>query len=297
MTDKKSSVANRISILLLAVLALLMMLDIFTDFFLKNITNLHKIMIYGVIFILPMFFYIKRNRYKAHTMLKMRHVKVKYLPFIVLFGISVSVICAFVNMGFAAILKNFTDIRLTTSTVAFSSENPFVIGLTAVFLPALCEEFLIRGIALSEYEKYGVSISVIITSLLFSLFHGSLQTLVSLFVAGVFYAVLTHLFKSVWPAVICHCINNALAVYISYNADYIQYLSEDFIFTALLAAVIFIIFLLTLKLAEGVISDLAGKKRLKTSSRNLVYGEPLGSVYIWVFFAVSIFNIVRNVLR
>lgn len=297
MTENRKPVANRISILLLSVLSLLMLLDIFTGYFLKNITNLHKILIYCAFFLLPIYIYLKVNRYKAGSMLRLSHFKLRHLPFIILFGLSVSVICALINVISSALLGSFLDVDIPTSTVNFASENPFVIGLTAVFLPALCEELLIRGVALSEYEKYGVPLSVVISSVVFSLFHGSLFTFLSLFAAGVCYAVLTHLFKSVWPAVICHCINNALSVYISSNSDYLNYLANDFWFLAILFTAVFVILIVTLKLAEGIVDDLGNKKRLKSDTRKMVYGEPLGSLYIWIFFAISIFNIVRNVLQ
>ena len=296
MAEKRNTrcVSNKISLLLLIVLGFLCLLDVLSGYILKNITNLHKILIYAVIFIIPIFLYIRLNRYKTKTVLKLNHVKIKHFPFIILFALSVSIICALINAGCAAVLSNFWNINIPTSTVSFSSDNPAVVVLTHVLLPAVCEELLIRGIALSEYEKYGVSVSVLLTAVVFSLFHGSVVTFVSLFVAGVFYAVLTHLFKSVWPAVICHIINNALAVYLNYNADFIKYLADDAIFVIILAVVVFIILYVTLRLTENVIDDLGDKKRLKTNTRKLVYGEPLSSVYIWAFFILSVFISIRN---
>ncbi|MBQ8605352.1 MAG: CPBP family intramembrane metalloprotease [Clostridia bacterium] len=296
MPNKKRPVANRISLLLLAVLVLLCLLDIFTGFFLKNITNLHKILIYCVIFILPMFIYMKTGKYKTREMIKTGFIKIKHLPFVLLFGISVSVICAVINAASIAVFSGLFDMQISTSTVSFASENPFVIGLTAVFLPALCEEALIRGIAMSEYEKYGLPIAVVLTSLVFALFHGSLVSFVSLLVAGICYAVLTCLFKSIWPAVICHCINNALAVFMNESSDKVGYLMQDSIFVIIFCVLVFAVLYFTLLLAEGVVNDLGDKNRFKTNRKNMVYGEPLGSVYIWIFFAVSIFNMVRNVI-
>ena len=163
-------------------------------------------------------------------------------------------------------------------------------------MPALCEELLIRGVALSEYSRYGVSISVIMTSIIFALFHGNALTIPSLFVAGVFYAVLTHLFKSVWPSIICHIINNAIALYVSANSDYIAYLLTDIIFVVAIVCALFIIMFVTLKLTEGIIDDLGSKNRLKTNVKKLAYGDPLGSLYIWLFFALSIFLCIKKFL-
>lgn len=296
MSTKKSYVSNRISLLLLVVLALLAALDFFTGLFLKNLTNVEKIAIYVVIFIIPIIFYIKKSRVRAKSILSLNHLKIKYLPFVVLFGISTSIICALINMGVFALVKSTADIGVTTSTVNFTSDKTYVIVLTSVILPAVCEELLLRGVALSEYSRYGVSISVIMTSIIFALFHANALTIPSLFVAGVFYAVLTHLFKSVWPAIICHTINNAIALYVSTNTDYISYLLSDVIFVVAIVSVLFIIMFITLKLTEGIIDDLGSKNRLKTNVKKLAYGDPLGSLYIWLFFALSIFLCIRKFL-
>lgn len=295
-TVKKNNISNKIALLLLVVLGLLLLLDVFTGLFLKNITNLEKILIYIVIFIIPMIVYTAVNKYKPGTLLRMRHFKIKYLPFVLLLGLSVSVICALINALSAAMLSRFGLETNVTSTIGFSSDSPLVIAISGVFMPALCEEFLIRGAALTEYGKYGVSVSVLLTSVIFALFHGSPVTMLSLFGAGVVYAVITHLFKSIWPAVICHCINNALAVYIAHNGDFISYLISDVLFIIILIAVICLVFYFTLKFGERVVDELSNKKRLRTNVRSLVYGEPLGSVYIWLFFAISIFICVRRFL-
>ncbi len=296
MSTKKSYVSNRISLLLLIVLFLLAALDFCTGLFLKNLTNLEKIAIYVVIFIIPIIVYIKKSRSKAKYLLNLNYVKIKYLPFIILFGTSASIICALINMGVFALAKNAVDFNITTSTVNFTSDKTYVVVLTSVILPAICEELLLRGVALSEYARYGVSISVIMTSVIFALFHSNALTIPSLFVAGVFYAVLTHLFKSVWPAIICHTINNALALYVSANSDYISYLLTDIIFVVALVCILFIIMFVTLKLTEGIIDDLGSKNRLKTNVKKLAYGDPLGSLYIWLFFALSIFLCIRKFL-
>jgi len=296
MSEKKRYISNRISLLLLSVLTLLLALDIFTGMFLKNLTNVEKMAIYVVIYIIPMAVYIRLARVKATKILGLSFVKFRYIPFILLFGLSTSIICALINAGSAALFSNLLDITPQETTVDFVSDRAFVLVITSVILPAVCEELLIRGIALSEYARYGVSISVIMTSVVFALFHGNVTAIPALFVAGVFYAVLTHLFKSVWPAMICHLINNALSLYISLNTDFIRYLLSDVIFIVLIVCLMFIILYVTLRLLEKVIDDLGNKRRLKTNVKKLAYGDPLGSVYIWIFLALSIFICVRNVL-
>ncbi len=293
---ERETVSNKIAALLFSILTLLLALQLLSELgLLFALTNLHKLLIYLVIFILPITVYIKVNRYKRRAALKLNFVKVKYLPFILLYAVSVSIICAFINAGVAAVSGGLWDTRAAASAVGFVSDNPFITMLTMVLMPALCEELLIRGLALYEYEKYGVTASVLMTSAVFSLFHGSLFTIPSLFLAGVFYAVLTRLFNSVYPAVICHIVNNALALYVSTNSDYVGYLTGDTLFLIIAAAALFIILYLTLRLTEKAIDELGGKKRQAGGRR--AYGKPLRSVFIWLFFAaslaVSIYNIVK----
>ena len=296
MSDKKRYISNRISLLLLCVLSLLLLLDICTGLFLKNLTNYEKVGIYIVIYMIPIAVYKLLSKTKTSKLIPLSFIKLRHLPFVILFGLSTSIICAFINVGSTAILGRFIDLSVNDSTVSFVSDRLFVTVLISVILPAVCEEFLLRGVALTEYSKYGVSVSVIMTSAIFALFHGNVVAIPSLFVAGVFYAVLTHLLKSVWPAVICHVINNALALYIANNKSFISYLLDDALFLVMLICVIFIILYLTLRLTEGMVDNFSGKKRLKTNTRKLAYGDPLGSVYIWVFFALSVFICVRNAL-
>ncbi len=296
MSEKKRYISNRISLLLLTVLTLLLALDIFTGLFLKNLTNIEKMAIYVIIYIIPMAVYIRLSKVKATRIMGLSFIKFKYLPFILLFGLSTSIICALINAGSAAVFASFLDITPQETTVDFVSDRVFVLVITSVLLPAVCEELLIRGIALSEYARYGVSVSVIMTSIVFALFHGNVTAIPSLFVAGVFYAVLTHLFKSVWPAIICHVINNGLSLYIALNTDFLRYLLSDVIFIVVIVCLLFIVLYITLRLLERVIDDLGSKRRLKTNVKQLAYGDPLGSIYIWVFFALSIFICVRNVL-
>ena len=140
MAERRRFVSNRIAALLFAVLTMLLLLELLSPYVLKNITNLHKLLMYLVIFILPTALYIKLSRYKAGEALRLRFVKVKYLPFIILFGISVSVICALINAGVAALAKGLWNARAAASAVGFVSGNPLITVFTMVIMPAVCEE-------------------------------------------------------------------------------------------------------------------------------------------------------------
>jgi membrane protease YdiL (CAAX protease family) len=92
--------------------------------------------------------------------------------------------------------------------------------LTAV-LPALCEEFAIRGIFLTAMRHTFLNFTlIIIMALSFGLFHQNITQMVYTAVSGGLMAFLVIKSRSIWPAVIIHFANNFLAVLWDYGGTY-----------------------------------------------------------------------------
>lgn len=80
-------------------------------------------------------------------------------------------------------------------------------------VPAVCEELLFRGYILRAFEKsWGIITAIIVSGLIFGLFHIQLTNLLPLATLGMLFALFTWLSASLWPAVIAHFINNGAAV-------------------------------------------------------------------------------------
>lgn len=94
------------------------------------------------------------------------------------------------------------------------TDGILLFGLFNIALvPALCEEVLFRGYIMRAFENsWGIIKAVLISGLLFGLFHLQLQNLLPLATLGVALAVMTWLSGSIWPAVLAHLINNGGAV-------------------------------------------------------------------------------------
>lgn len=102
--------------------------------------------------------------------------------------------------------------------------NPAVflaeMALTAL-LPAVCEEFLIRGGILTTMRGSYKYIAVLwIMAAVFGLFHQSIVQVFYTACFGMFMAFLTIKLKSIFPAMIIHFVNNGLNVYMSYADAY-----------------------------------------------------------------------------
>lgn len=293
MSGKRRDLSKDISGLLLWILVLLLALS-FCRQWLPAFSSELTVLIYCVLYFIPMLVYLKRHRYKMRSALRLKMVRPKYWLFIVLFGLSVCLICTLINVGSTALFREVFKLEFRDSIVDLSGKGAGTLLLTGVLLPAFSEELLLRGLVQGEYEKYGVTIGVLLTSVLFALFHTSPAHIPALFVAGVCYGVLTLMFRSVWPAFIAHAINNGVAVFVATQQDFIRYILQDRLFVILTVLACFLILIFTLKMLETATSELFGQNRRAKSTRSLAYGDPLMSLWLWIFAALCVGKMVYN---
>ncbi|MFW6076800.1 MAG: CPBP family intramembrane glutamic endopeptidase [Hyphomicrobiales bacterium] len=101
----------------------------------------------------------------------------------------------------------------------FNLDNPasvVLMGLLAVVLAPLAEEFVFRGFLFGAFQKsrLGVVGSAILLSVAWSVTHWgySSQNLVALFGLGLLFAYIVWRTGSLWPAIVGHAANNLVAV-------------------------------------------------------------------------------------
>ena len=80
-------------------------------------------------------------------------------------------------------------------------------------LPAVCEEFVYRGILCHEYERGGVLRAILISSLFFGLLHFDLPNLPMYIFAGVILAMTMYSTRSLFGAVIAHFLYNLFGLF------------------------------------------------------------------------------------
>lgn len=80
-------------------------------------------------------------------------------------------------------------------------------------VPAVCEETLYRGYVMRSLQKsWGIAPAIIISGLLFGLYHVQLSNLIPLATLGMLFAYVTWVSDSIYPAIVAHLVNNGGSV-------------------------------------------------------------------------------------
>ncbi len=104
--------------------------------------------------------------------------------------------------------KSYTELLAIDNAIDYAS-----VVLSIALVPAFCEEFLFRGFAQSSFEKsFSLTWSIIITSLVFAIFHFNPLAFVPLFALGAYFSYVVYLTDSIFYSVILHFLNNFFTI-------------------------------------------------------------------------------------
>lgn len=114
---------------------------------------------------------------------------------------------------FAALGKNLVS-------TGFDVPNaPLPAALTLLYIciagPVL-EELVFRGAILKSLAKHGEKFAVVLSALLFTVFHMNFEQIVTPLIIGLILGFITVRSKSIVPAIICHVFNNSFVMLLSY---------------------------------------------------------------------------------
>jgi membrane protease YdiL (CAAX protease family) len=158
---------------------------------------------------------------KTLEMVNLKKVKFK----VVLIAIALGVLAFFINIAVSTVFSGvlsffgyqFPSLSTASEESLFNPFITFIIDLTLIgILPALCEEFLHRGILLNGLNKIGFRKAILISSLMFGLIHFNVNQFSYAFVLGLLMGFVAVVSKSLWPAIIIHFVNNGISVYLSH---------------------------------------------------------------------------------
>lgn len=139
-------------------------------------------------------------------------------------GGSFAAACAGIATNYVSFFLN-SLLGIPETKTAFSGMMPqnlfcFVCFLVIISIVGpVCEEIIFRHILLRPLRRYGDMTAAIITAFMFGLTHFNFDQFLYTFAFGFFLAVVALRAGSVIPAILCHVINNAVAVLTVYLPD------------------------------------------------------------------------------
>ncbi|MBR6693474.1 MAG: CPBP family intramembrane metalloprotease [Clostridia bacterium] len=147
--------------------------------------------------------------------------------------------------------------------------------LSIAVVPALVEEFALRGVVLGALRRHGEGFAILISSILFGLMHLNLTQAPFAFVVGLGLGFIAVQGGSVFLAVIVHFINNLTSIIFSYLGSELGFISRSAIFCSYSAAV----------LAIGILGLMLCRPRKELFSLNRGEGELSFKKKTAVFFS------------
>ena len=175
----------------------------------------------GTLFLLPFVLYMIMLKVKPREVFE--HCNFSKINInVILISLGLGVLCFIINVAVSSLFNGmiaFSGYRAGSGSggsADWSTGNFFLQLLLVAVLPAFCEEFLHRGILLQGTKHAGFKRAIVISSLLFALLHFNVQQVFYAFVIGLILGFVAVVSKNIFPAMIIHFVNNAIATYLSF---------------------------------------------------------------------------------
>ena len=133
-------------------------------------------------------------------------------------------VCAFAFACSMSVISSFFTMFLGLDSSVYDTVPPgtpieFAIEFIAIaILPPILEEFVFRGVILSELLPYGKAFAIVGSAVFFASVHGSIEQMMYSFVYGLIFAFIAVKSSSLLMPVTIHFLNNAYSL----TSDYLE---------------------------------------------------------------------------
>ena len=174
---------------------------------------------YGVILI-PSIIFLKLRNNNLKDVLRLKKVSIKILIksiWTVIFALPIAYTLNYFMTYILVKLDWFVPQSLDLGT---GMVNYFIIIFLMAITPGICEEVFFRGMILRGYEKvFDQKKVILITGILFGVFHFEIQNLLLPTFLGIIFAWLVFTTKSIYPSMVGHAIFNSIGVSLNYFSE------------------------------------------------------------------------------
>ncbi|WP_082676812.1 type II CAAX endopeptidase family protein [Peptoniphilus phoceensis] len=144
--------------------------------------------------------------------LKIKKVSFKSLGKTIILVVLIYPVILLLNGVFLSLLSNFIEYKNFPMEIMLQNVPILNYLIFMCLVPAICEEVFFRGTLTNAYNVYGERFAIVVSALVFALFHFDIQNFIAPFLLGLLFASLIEYTGSIIPAIVAHFINNVIAV-------------------------------------------------------------------------------------
>ena len=165
-----------------------------------------------ICFILPIFIYIIVKKISFKEVFPLEKISLKNTVLIIFISFTIQPMLQLIG----SVTNLFYEDKVSSSIYVIASLGLPKALFTTAIVPAVTEELAFRGVILSGFKKSGFLAGVLMSSLYFGLMHFTLTQLFYAIVAGVIFALLVKVTKSIYSSILMHFIFNGTQMTLAY---------------------------------------------------------------------------------
>ncbi|SET48746.1 hypothetical protein SAMN05660297_02537 [Natronincola peptidivorans] len=180
-----------------------------------------------ILILMPPIIYMLVRKIPIQSTMRLNKLKIKHGILIVFITLLMYPTAVFGNALFMTILSLLGNLNIPELPTATDTREYVVLLMIISISAGICEEVFFRGFILPGYEKLGTRKAIIISSILFGVFHFNLYNLVGPIVLGLVFSYLVILTNSLYAGIIGHIVNNGFAVTLGFLLNRFSELPEE----------------------------------------------------------------------
>lgn len=175
-----------------------------------------------ILILLPCLFFLKIKGMPIKETLRLNRIGLKQILLVIGITIFTYPLAVFFQAIFIGILNIFREV--SPSTIPLPKDGiQYIISFFIIALaPGICEEVMFRGVMLDAYSRLGYKKSIIISAILFGVFHFNLLNLIGPTVLGIVFGIMAYKTNSIYSSIIGHTVNNGIALTIGFAMNRFQ---------------------------------------------------------------------------
>ena len=175
-----------------------------------------------ILILAPCLLFLKVKGAPIKAVLRLNRIGLRQILLVIGITIFTYPLAVLFQAIFIGILNIFKD--LTPSGVPLPNDGiQYIISFFIIAVaPGICEEVMFRGVIMNTYGSIGHKKSIIMTALLFGMFHFNIMNFIGPTVLGVVFGIIVYKTNSLYSAIIGHTVNNSIALTIGFFLNQFQ---------------------------------------------------------------------------